>query len=48
MPRESKTLAEVEEMLLDRLRAMPNGNLVEGVDIVPSSRPGGDPGVGVS
>lgn len=47
MLREKKTLGELEEMLLARVRELPNGEFVEGVNIVLSDREDGDPGVGV-
>ncbi len=48
MSRKKKTLGELEEMLLARLRELPNGERGEGVNIVMSDREDGDPGVGVS
>ncbi|MHB2206402.1 hypothetical protein [Methylobacterium sp. CM6257] len=47
MERKTKTLAELEEMLLAGLRELPNGELIEGVNIVPPSPDEAALGVGV-
>lgn len=48
MSREVKTVSEVEDMIFEKIKQLPNGELIESVYIILPPKEGFDPNVGVS